>query len=252
MLPRDMMRADCRDDEPDRSTSHAGRRGCEPRAARRLPSARRQRRAHPVPDRMVRAGRARRLLPGTRRRTLRPRRAGRRNRDGRAADQWPAAAHRRPGGHHHGVRHPGAQGDRAGPARGDRRQLVPARPAGPDEPQERRLARAAQGAQAADRQHRPRHVLAVAGAEVRLPRRRRRAVHLQPAAVPRRSERGGAGLCVVRAVRRRASRDADQLLPVRRPGLSALRIDDRHHARVHPAPAGGGGGVRARFDARLA
>ena len=95
-------------------------------------------------------------------------------------------------------------------------------------------------------------VLPMDEARLRLPRAAGEALHLQPAAVPRRQAHRDAGLCDVGAL---CDRDAGRLqaedLPARRPGLGQLFDPDRDAPRSGGEEARSGAALRRCLGDRL-
>ena len=164
-----------------------------------------------VHHQLVRAGRARWLLPGGGRRDLPAPGPRCRGQDGRTADQRTATAACGSGRPGDGLRPADHQGSRTRPAGGDGRGHVPEgsgradRAPGrgkPVRPQEPHLA------------HRPGErddVLAVAQSQIRIHRRAEAALCVQRSAVPGRSERRAAGLSDFGAVHHRKGRRSSRL-----------------------------------------
>ena len=113
------------------------RRGWNPERNRVVGDGIRRRQGH-VPHKLVRAGRAWRVLPGQGDRALREGRARRHAQDGRSPGQRCAAAARRRDRLHDGLRSPGPQDARTGAAGHHRRDVVPVRSARHHGPRQRR------------------------------------------------------------------------------------------------------------------
>ena len=94
-----------------------------------------------LPDQLVRAGRARRLLPGAGQRPVQEGRAGRQHQDGWPAGQRHAVAGGRAGRLLHGLRRADHEGARARHQRRHRGRGLPERPAGDDRPPRERSRR---------------------------------------------------------------------------------------------------------------
>ena len=179
-----------------------------------------------LPHQLVRAGRARRLLPGEGRGHLREGRPRRDDQDGRPAGERAAAPARRRRRRDDGLRLPGAEFDLEGPAGHHHRHLVPEGPARHHGPRPREGPRRPEGQDHPGRHARPHLVVALDEAQVRLHRRADAGLHVQPAAVLQRQERRAAVLSVVGAVPGDAEGHAGQVLPDGRQRLPALRHDD--------------------------
>ncbi len=108
-----------------------------------------------VSHELVRAGRARRLLPGQGRGDLREGRPRRDHQDGRPAGERLAAAARRRSRRDDGLRLPGAELDLEGPAGHHHRGVVPEGPSGHHDPRPREGPRRSEGQDHPGRDARP-------------------------------------------------------------------------------------------------
>ena len=226
------------------------RRGWNPERNRVVGDGIRRRQGH-VPHELVRAGRAWRVLPGQGDRALREGRARRHAQDGRSPGQRRAAAARRRDRLHDGLRSPGPQDARTGAAGHHRRDLVPVRSARHHGPRQRREPRRSQGQDDPGGDAGPHDLVAMAEGEIQVYRRADQALHVQPAALLRRQERGAAVLSLVGTVPGQTARGARQVLPVRAGRLSALRHDHGHDPRLRRQESGGDRALRQGVARRV-
>ena len=118
-------------------------------------------------------------------------------------------------------------------------------------PRQRREPRRSQGQDDPGGDAGPHDLVAMAEGEIQVYRRADQALHVQPAALLRRQERGAAVLSLVGTVPGQAARGARQVLPVRAGRLSALRHDHGHDPRLRRQESGGDRALRQGVARRM-